>query len=183
MKNVQKAVGKRTGVSVRKHPGRYLRRVYEHLGRIDILEGALSGVPFVDVTELANLAEQQLASGHVKNAAALLRAAEHISFASLAPKSTSPVISQELKRAIAAEFGYLDRRTESRWADAEDPGQRKVIADLYTRTLDASRKAYRQGAFQPALELARAAEALSRVTENLPSTLPGDRKLTGRLAS
>ena len=61
-------------------------RAYEQLGRIDILEGDLAGPSFVDVSVLANLAQQQLDSGHAGNAAILLRAAEHLSFAALGAK-------------------------------------------------------------------------------------------------
>ena len=60
-------------------------RAYEHLGRIDILEGGLAGSSYVDVNALANLAQQQLDSSRAENAAILLRAAEHISFAALEP--------------------------------------------------------------------------------------------------
>jgi hypothetical protein len=37
--------------------------------------------------------------------------------------------------------------------------------------------------FRPALQLARAAEALAHLTAGLPATLPGDRELGHRLAS
>ena len=58
---------------------------YEQFGRLDVLEGGLAGSPFVDVNALENLAQQQLDSGHAQNAANLLHAAEHISFAALSP--------------------------------------------------------------------------------------------------
>jgi hypothetical protein len=162
-----------------------LRRAYEYLGRIEILEGALAGSPFVDVTALANLAQQQLASGHTGNAADLLRAAEHISFAALAPREAdaSFSVSAELNVAITAELEQLSRRAEDHWSQTRDTSDRQVIADLYARTLDYSRLAFTRGAYRPALELARAAEALAHITEGLPATLPGDRELSRRMAS
>jgi hypothetical protein len=166
------------------HPSRDLRRAYEHLGRIEILEGALVGSPYVDVSSLANLAEQQLASGHAKNAADLLRAAEHLSFAALAPHESSvasPRVSAELKAAIAGEIDHLQQRAEDHWAEAEDDG--RILEELYSRTIEQARAAFARGVYRPALELARAAEALAQVTDGLPATLPGDLYLTRRMAS
>ncbi|HKO18867.1 MAG TPA: hypothetical protein VJU82_08270 [Acidobacteriaceae bacterium] len=164
------------------HPGDEQRRAYEHLGRIEILEGALAGSPFVDVAALANLAQQQLGAGHSRNAADLLRSAEYLCFAALAPGHvTDSLMNPELKRAITVEFETLMRQTEEQWQE-DEPANRHVIDDLFTRALDQARRAFARGAFRPALEFARAAEALSCIREGLPATLP-DRGLTGRLAS
>jgi hypothetical protein len=164
-------------------PAKYLRRAYEHLGRIDILEGALAGTPFVDVTLLANLAEQQLTTGNTRNAAYLLRAAEHLSFAALAPKSAIASVSAKLKTAIDAELKELNSRADEQWTTAEEPDARLAIAELYSRAVEEAERAYRRNAYRPALEFARAAEALSHITDGLPAILPGDRELMGRLAS
>src|SRR5579864_4833167 len=88
-----------------------LRRAYESLGRIDILEGALAGSPFCDVSALAALAQQELAANRPHDAAELLRAAEHLSFAALAPYAAGcPTrISAELKTAVTAEFDHITR--------------------------------------------------------------------------
>ena len=161
-------------------------RAYEHLGRIDVLEGGLAGSPFVDVNVLANLAQQQLDSGHAKNAAILLRAAEHISFAALAPSKSAELtshISGELKSAVAAELDRLLRSAEELWSESEDLSNHAVIATIFAGALEQARNAFACGAYRPALQLARAAEALAQVTEGLPATLPGDRELTRRLAS
>jgi hypothetical protein len=184
-KAAKKAAKKVAKKFVHHHPSHDLRRAYEHLGRVDILEGALAGSSYLDVNALANLAQQQLASGHAKNAADLLRAAEHISFAALAPTESaqpSSRVSPELKDAISAELDRLTRRAEDRWSEYPE-ATRKVIADLYSRTLEHARQAFSQGSYRPALELARAAEALTHVNHGLPATLPGDRELTRRLAS
>jgi len=164
------------------HPANEQRRAYESLGRIEILEGALAGSPFVDVAALANLAQQQLGADNPRNAADLLRCAEHLCFAALAPAHvTDSLMNPELKRAITVEFETLMRRAEEQWQE-EEPANRHVIEDLYARALDQARRAFTRGAFRPALEFARAGEALSCIREGLPATLP-DRGLTGRIAS
>jgi hypothetical protein len=145
-----------------------LRRAYEHLGRIDILEGALAGAHFVQVSALATLAQQHLALGHAQDAAELLCAAEHICFAALAPDERPgalPLVSAELKNAIAAELNDLTRSAEARWTDpsADEDEAGEAIAAIYTAALSQSHTEFARGAFRPALELARAAEALTHV--------------------
>ena len=161
-------------------------RAYEQLGRIDILEGGLAGQSFVDVSVLANLAQRQLDSGHAGNAAILLRAAEHISFAALAPRRSAELterISEELKSAVASELRRLTQGAEELWSETEDAANRAVIKKIFTGALEQARVAFTCGAFRPALELARAAEELAHLTAGLPATLPGDRELGHRLAS
>jgi hypothetical protein len=178
-----KNAGKKTANKLAHHPGYELRCAYEHLGRIEILEGALAGSPFVDVAALASLAQQQLGSGYSRNAADLLRAAEHMCFAALAPSQvTDSLVAPDLKGAITTEFETLMRSAEEHWEDEDHPVNRGVILDFFTRALEQARRAFTRGAFRPALEFARAAEALSHVGEGLPATIP-DRGLMGRLAS
>ena len=182
-KKAARKAAKKAAKKLAQHPSAELRRAYEHLGRIEILEGALASSPFVDVVTLANLAQQQLGSDRPRNAADLLRAAEHLCFAGLAPNQvTDSLVAPELKRAITMEFEGLMRRAEEKWEDDESEGTRVIIADLYSRALSQARRAFGRGAFRPALELARAAEALSSIREGLPAVLP-DRGLMGRLAS
>jgi len=79
-----------------------LRRAYEHLGRVEILQRALQQTHVEHVSTLAALAEQELQSGHIKDAADLLRAAEHLSFAALAGDSAKVAdVSKDLENAIA----------------------------------------------------------------------------------
>jgi hypothetical protein len=178
-KAAKKIASKAAKKAAHHRPLHDLRRAYEHLGRIEILEGALVGPEYVDVAALANLAEQQLASGFAKNAADLLRAAEHISFAALAPRETISLrVSGDLKRAIEEELGHLKRKAEDHWSESDEV--RRVIVDIYTRTLEQARLAFMRGGYRPALELARAAEALAHITTGLPMALPGDRNLTRR---
>jgi hypothetical protein len=63
---------------------RDLRRAHEHLDRVHILQSVLQPKQADDVKSLVTLAEQKLENGHRKDAANLLRAAEHFSFAALA---------------------------------------------------------------------------------------------------
>ncbi|HEX3571695.1 MAG TPA: hypothetical protein VHU44_12815 [Acidobacteriaceae bacterium] len=167
------------------HPGNELRRAYEHLGRIEILEGALAGSPFVDVTALTNLAQQQLEAGNTGNAAALLEAAEHLCFAALAPNrnyATQSPMKADLKRTITIEFEDLMQRAEEHWEGEEEETNRRGIEELFARALDQARDAFTLGLFRPALEFARAAEVLSHIRGSLPATV-ADRGLVGQLAS
>lgn len=173
--------------AVKKHahhrPAHDLRRAYEHLGRIDVLEGALAGSPFSDVTLLVNFAQQQLAAGHHKDAADLLRAAEHVSFAALAPKDGGDFgrVSADLKSAIAEELDHLSRRAEELWEEIDTP-RRGTLATLYARTLEQAHRSFVRGAYRPALELARAAEAIAHIEHWDPASLQEGRDLH-RLAS
>jgi hypothetical protein len=159
---------------------------FEQFGRIDSLEGGLSGLPFVNVSLLADLAQQQLDSGHPGNASALLRAAEHLCFAALAPKNSAQLtanIPRKLKAAVTAEMNRLTNSAQQLWAATANTVNRAVIEALYAAALADARLAFECGAYRPALQLARAAEALARVAEGLPATLPGNRQLIRLLAS
>jgi hypothetical protein len=186
-KKVAKKTPKKTARrSPHQLPSQDLRRAYEHLGRIDILEGAIAGVHFVQVSALATLAQQQLAAGHTRDAADLLRAAEHICFAALAPEDRQggvQMVSSDLKAAISAELNQLRQRAEDRWHDSESEEDQahETIAAIYSAALDQAELAFGRGAYRPALELARAAEALSHIDAGFMARL-SDREQT-RLAS
>jgi len=184
-------LGKKSGGKTEKEPGEQhlsedIRRVYEHFGRLEILEGALAGAPFVDVDTLSNLAQQQLDSGDAKNASNLLHAAEHIAFAALAPKHTAKLtahIPRKLKAAVAAELDRLTRSAEGLWSASENRPGRAVIENIYRNTFEQARTAFARGAYRPALQLARAAEELAHIRGGLPATLPGHGGLSRRIAS
>jgi hypothetical protein len=170
------------------HPAHDLRRAYEHLGRVDILEGALAGSPFRDVSALAKLAQEELAASHFREAADLLRAAEHICFAPLAPEDhagTAAPVSSELKAAIAAELDHLTGRAEDNWSESEsqDIAPHATIAAVYTTTIEQARLAFTAGGYRPALELARAAEALAHIARRGSARLAADGDPRQRLAS
>jgi hypothetical protein len=184
----------------------HIRRAYEHLGRIEILEGALAGSSFRDVAALATLAEQQLLSGKAREAAHLLRAAEHLTFAALAPHSTTHAsdtrVSPDLRAAIAAEFEHLidsarRHQEEAHWSPPSAPPKTPsntrrntprsagslTLSALYARTLEHAQSAYAAAAYGPALELARASEAIGRVSSDGLISLQASDRLIQLLAS
>jgi hypothetical protein len=185
-KKAAKKVAKRMARAPHQLPSQDLRRAYEHLGRVDILEGALAGVHFVQVSALATLAQQQLEAGHARDAADLLCAAEHICFAALAPEDRPgavPLVSADLKAAIVTELQQLMRRAEDGWNDSESEEDQahETIAAIFAAALDQAVLAFGRGAYRPALELARAAEALSHIESGFMARL-SERDQT-RLAS
>jgi hypothetical protein len=165
------------------HPASDPLRTYEQFGRLAILEGGLAGSPFVHVNALANLAQQQLDSGRAENAANLLRAAEHLSFAALAPTHFTPHIPVELKAAVAGELDRLTALAQQRWSESADAANREIIEDIFGSALAEARIAFDRSAYRRSLQLARAAEALAHVTAGLPTTLPSERALIRSLAS
>jgi hypothetical protein len=158
-----------------------LRRAYELLARIDILEGALSGPSFCDVSTLVALALNQLAAGRDREACDLLRSAEHISFAAQAPAgyaSSAMRMFEELRQAIDAEFSGLIRRAELLREERSSP-RHGQLPDLCARALQDAREAYADQAFGRALELARAAALLA----NLAAQISDGNSLKHRIAS
>lgn len=152
----------------KRHEAKDLRRAYEHLGRVEILQLALRQTHVKHVTTLAALAEQELQSGHIKDAADLLRAAEHLSFAALAGDNAKVAeVSKDLENAIAEEFEHLTLKAEEHWEHDEE--RHGVVAALYESSLKSSKKALQQGTYRQALELMRAAEALAHVKKHGPN--------------
>lgn len=142
-----------------------LRRAWEHLARIDILEGALAGPEFCDVSTLAVLAMGELNAGNDRTAADLLHAAEHICFAAQSSHgyaASSMRIFAELHRAIEAEFDTLIRRAEVFREQRSSPRHGEVVG-VCARTLQLAREAHAEQSFSRALELARAGELLAEV--------------------
>jgi hypothetical protein len=175
-KAAKKSAKKAAKKAAHHHPSHDLRRAYEHLGRIETLESAPNSV-----STLAALAQQELASGHGKSSADLLRAAEHLSFAALAPEGADTRVSPDLKAAIAAEYDHLLRRAADHWS--EPAPRHPAVASLYPATLKQAQTAFKSAAYRQALELARAAEALAHITRQGPAKLPAPQRATQRLAS
>jgi hypothetical protein len=144
------------------HPD--LRRAYQSLARIDILEGALYGPAFCDVSTLVALALTELNAGHHREAADLLCAAEHISFAAQVPHGYASAIgvSNELRRALCAEFEALVESADRFRRQPSSP-RHGVLPELCTRTLQLAQEAYAEELFSRALELARATEILAEI--------------------
>jgi hypothetical protein len=193
----RKATKKPAPKSPNHRAGLHLLRAYEHLGRIEIIEAALTGKPFCDVSTLSALAQQEFTAGRTRHSADLLRAAVHLNFAALAPsRAAADVISPELKASISAEFDHLLRRAEDHWSESQPTPQPKgrqsrdnqtvtahrSIAQIYAGSLQQARRAFAAESYCQALELARAADALTRI--NLDSAnLPDPHEQRHRLAS
>lgn len=142
------------------HHGKDLRRAYEHLGRVEILrrcQPSLTGGP---LQTLAALAQRELAAGHLKDAADLLRGAEHLIFAALAEDAVkSPKPSPQLAEAIEEQFHELTARADEHWERAE--AHAGELALIYGNCRESAARAYDNGRFHQALEFARAAESLA----------------------
>ncbi len=146
------------------HERKDLRRAYEHLGRVEILERSIHAEASKEVRVLVALAEKNLANGYRNDAADLLRAAEHFSFAALAGSvSPSSELSSELKDVVMEEVEHLTHKANEHWNGREESERRATIATIFHRALKAAAKALDAGAYRQALELSRGAEALAHV--------------------
>ena len=164
-KAVKKSAKKAAGHHHDKHhQAKDLRRAYEHMGRLQVLESALTSSAADAVGVLARLAQHAVEGGNHKGAADLLRASEHLSFAALADKRPDTVrLAAELESSIEEQYVDLSRRADDHW---EDNGQQSVLVTaIYERARNSAAKAFKNGAYHRALEFARAAEALAHVDQ------------------
>lgn len=136
------------------------RRAYEHLGRVEVLHASLEHSA-TEITQLTELAQYELNAGHQKDAADLLRAAEHLSFGALSSPKKEAHIEVDLLTAITKEFEHKLDRAEEHWSDEDT--HHATVEHVYEAVTERARKAFDDGAYRKALELARAAEALSHV--------------------
>ena len=165
-----KKVAKKAAKKATKHPPGHrqtndLRRAYEHMSRVEILQRSLKPSDAKVVTTLATLAREQLEAGDNQQAADLLRAAEHLCIAALTdPVSKRVRLSGELVQSITEHFNELALRAEEHWLKREEqPG---VFAAIYKSTCKNATAAFKNGAYYQALEFARASEALAHVSPN-----------------
>lgn len=153
------------------HEMKDLRRAYEHLGRVELIQ-KVSGHTEKDVSTLAALAQKELQAGRANNAADLLRAAEHFSFAALgASAAKASVLSEELKEAVQDEFDHLTEKAQNHWEHEEEKYRHGEVITLHSKALEEAKHAFKQGAYRQALELARGAEALAHVQKHGPDEL------------
>jgi hypothetical protein len=160
-KAAKKSAGHRYGEH---HQANDMRRAYEHMGRLQVLGKLLKTSARDAVDALSELAHKQIEGGYNKDAADLLRASEHLSFAFLA-EDDSPV-SAELEQSISEHFDELMRRADEHSEDQERHSS--VLAGLYQSFRKSALKAFKDRAFHQALEFVRAAEALAHVKQNGP---------------
>jgi hypothetical protein len=175
-KKAAKKVAKKVAKKAAKHAdpkhkeAKDLRRAYEHLGRIESLQRAGFATAETDVATLVSLAQQQLKDGHANNAADLLRAAEHLSFASLAAEHTKQTkVSGLVKDVLEEEYHHLTDKAAEHWGSTKQ--RHTAVASLYKRSLQSSEQALKRGAYREALELVRAAESLAHVEKRGPEKL------------
>jgi hypothetical protein len=103
------------------HQANDLRRAYELMGRVAVPRQSSKSPPTDAVAELTALAQPAIEDGHTEDAADLLRASEHLSFAVLAGEVSGIVrVSAELKESITDQFDELTRRADEHWREAEE---------------------------------------------------------------
>ncbi len=147
-----------------------VRRAFEHLGRIESLQSSLKTDTHTDVSSLVLLSQEELNARDAKNAADLLRAAEHLSFAALAAGHLKQSkLSTTVLDGIEEEYEHLTRKALEHWGHSDD--RHTVVATLYKRSFQEARRAFSSSNFRQALELIRAAEALSHVVKHGPEKL------------
>lgn len=138
--------------------GKDIRRAYEHLGRIQSLAAAMpTGTE--DAQTLATHAQNAMRADQPKDAAELLRAAEHNLFALL--QNTQPAdvsVAAPLLAALTDEVQHLQQRAEDHGACADAP---RVIQAIYRTMSRAAATALKAGRYRAAMEFARGAEALT----------------------
>ena len=147
------------------HQAKDLRRAYEHLGRVAVLRESSKSSATDAVAELTALAQRAIKDGHTKDAADLLRGAEHLSFAVLAGEVSAIVrVSAELKESITEHFDELMRRADEHWREEEEHSS--ILTSIYQSARSSATKTFKTRAYHQALEFARAAEALAHVKQH-----------------
>lgn len=145
------------------------RRAFEHLGRVQALSD-LTSAEKDGLRLLTQTAENVYRAQQYKESADLLRAAEHLSFASL-NRNASEAVSKELEETIQEEFEHLMERSRDHSSENAVP---KSLIELLAHMSHEAQAALQRGSYRAALEYARGAEALSHVHEL------GDRFLPSR---
>jgi hypothetical protein len=139
------------------HTGKDTRRAYEHFGRVQAL--AVTTSHHEDAQVLIDHAQRALAASQPKDAAELLRAAEHILFGTLqesAPADTS--ISPELLAAIREDYEHMLQKAEDHGSCADAP---RAVLSIFRSLQKRASAAIKSNRYRAALELARGAEALT----------------------
>src|SRR5579875_3019709 len=103
---------KKAAKKAARHPedksGKDLRRAFEHTSRVEILQRLLPPGSTDSIATLIACACRELDAGKNDEAADLLRAAEHLSFAALSiPAAQNAPLTSDLKRAIDQQFGEM----------------------------------------------------------------------------
>lgn len=142
------------------------RRTFEHMGRVQAI-AKLTSSESETLAFLSQTADRAFRAEQYKASADLLRAAEHLSFASLHREATESV-APNLKAAIEDEFEHLLERAEDH---ANHHAAPKEVRSLMQRMTKDAKSALKHGSYRAALEFARGAEALAHVDELKPAVL------------
>ena len=150
---------KHAGKHDSKGAGKHLRRAFEHLGRVEALQTLTQSD---SISTLVRLAQASIDHDVARPAADLLRAAEHLSFAAVAAQSkSSSSLSADLEEAVRREFRKLLEHAED-----HELAIGTTLDRLLRQSVEDARKAFEDGNFRQALELARAAESLASIHED-----------------
>ena len=175
-KSAKKAAKKAAGHHHDKHhQAKDLRRAYEHMARVTVLRHSSKSSATDAVAEITALAQGAMKDGHTKDAADLLRASEHLSFAILAGEVSGIVrVSAKLKESITEQFDELTRRADEHWEEEEEHSS--ILTGIYQSVRNSATKTFKTRAYHQALEFARAAEALAHVKQHGSLKLESGRK-------
>ena len=169
-KSAKKAAKKSPGHHGKHHEGKDLRRAYEHLGRLSVLEPGLVAAVVGQLKQLTDMAQVMLIAGEQKSAADLLRAGEHLAFGTMASSAKASGLGEELEAAINAEYEHLVDKADEHWTKHEDERPAGIEA-IYESMAVAAQAAFHKGAYRRALEFVRGAEALAHVRGDVGPTL------------
>lgn len=136
------------------------RRAHEHLGRVEALRPIVEKPAAKDIKTLTELAHQEIEAGHMKDAADLLRAAEHLSFGSIHPPKDEG-LDPELVAELTKEFKGKLEKADEHWS--KDDEHLEGLEEVFEHAKDRAQKDFQAGAYRKGLELARATEALGHV--------------------
>ena len=169
-KAARKSAKKVAKKAAKKAPGQKLgqemRRCYEHFGRVSTL---LRQVPEREtITRLVALSQELLRLGSAKEAADALRAAEHLSFGSLAMQGRTEQVSDLLQEALVSEYRDLLERAKYR---AEEQPLNGPVTRLFSTMRKMAIQAFKAERYRAASELARGAEALTHIHTEITGRL------------
>ena len=153
-----KEAAKHAGKKGAKSPGRDTRRGFEHLHRLHVLSGSLAGDALEQVQTLTLYAQAAFRLPKPKSAADLLRAAEHLAFASLSTPGVYDAVSGEVRKELKDELEHLLDRASSDW-ESQEPS--RAIRKLYKDMRSSAKAAWKAKTYGRALEFARAADAIA----------------------
>jgi hypothetical protein len=154
----KKSAVKKSAAKKSANPGKDTLRAYEHLGRVQAL-ASVAGADGETAKTLASYAEQALRAGEAKDAAELLRAAEHHLFGTLAKtQAADESLSPSLLQAVRDEFDHQTHKAAEHGACADAP---RPVLSIYKSMQKDAAAALKAKRYRAALELSRGAEALT----------------------